>query len=107
MAAEVEERYPLEKGLPRFQETPKAVNEFYQKYQQYPAKVVVNPKHKVAWSEYLIPISRPARPALKPLEKNKDLKDAETPIVQFYRIAIEYDNEIDEEAIICRGFATL
>ena len=104
MAAEVEERYPLENGLPRFQVNPEPVNEFYQKYERYPAKVVVNPKHKVSWSEYPISIPIPARPAQNPLE-NKDFEDAETPTAQFYRIAIEYDNAVDEKTLVCRGFA--
>ena len=104
MAAEVEEKYPLEDGLPRFQETPKPVEKFHQKYGQYPAKVVINPKHKVSWNEYLLPVSIPPRTALKPLE-NKDIEDAETPIAQFYRVAIEYDNKVDEMTLVCRGFA--
>lgn len=104
MAIDVEERYSLENGLPDNKVTPKYVEEFYQKYERYPAKVVVNLKHKVTWSEYLIPIPIPLRPS-KPLEKNKDIDDTETPMVQFYCIAIEYDNEVDEKALVCRGFA--
>ena len=107
MAAEVEERYPLEDGLPKFQETPKPVKEFHQKYEHYPARVIVNPKHKVKWSEYPMPFSIPLRPSPKPLESNKDIEDAETPTAQFYRIAIKYDNQVDEKTLICQGFATI
>lgn len=104
MAAEVDVPYPLENGLPRFQVTPEPVNEFHKTYGQYPAIVVVNPKHRVSWSEYLLPVSISTRPALNPLE-NKDFEDAETPTAQFYRIAIEYDNAVDEKTLVCRGFA--
>ena len=104
MAAEVEERYPLEAGLPDNQVTPKPVEEFYQNYKRWPATVVVNPKHRGAWREYLIPVPIPPHPS-KPLEKYKDIEDAETPLAQFYRIAIEYDNAVDEMTLVCRGFA--
>ncbi len=52
-----------------------------------------------------MPVSIPARPSLKPLEGNKDIEDAETPIAQFYRVAIEYENDVDEKTLMCRGFA--
>lgn len=104
MTIDLEESYPLENGLPDYQVSPKPIKEFYQKYERYPAKVVVNPKHKVTWSEYLMPIPKLPHPSLTPLPRNKNTEDTQ-PLVQFYRIAIEYDNEVDENILVCRGFA--
>lgn len=103
MAAEVEEKYYLENGLPDYQVTPKPIEEFYQKYGHYPAKVIVNLAHKVKWSEYFIPIPTQHAPSIQPLE----IKDIDATMAQGYHIPIEYDKRVDEKTLVCGGFARL
>lgn len=102
MPAEVEEKYHIENGLPDHQVTPEPINEFYQKYGHYPARVIVHPKNKVKWDEYFILISTQLVPSTTPLTN----KDFDAPVAQGYHIPIEYDKEVDEKTLICRGFAT-
>ena len=102
MATEVEEAYPLENGLPANQVTPQPVKEFYQKNRQYPAKVIVSPKHRVKWEEYFIPTAIQQAPSIKPLEG-----DIDAPMAQGYHIPIEYDVRIGEKTLICRGMQPL
>ena len=103
MSAEVDEKYHLENGLPDDQVTPEPIKEFYQKYGHYPAKVIVNPKNKVNWDQYLILIPTQLVPSITPLAN----RDIDAPIAQGYHIPIEYDKDVDEKTLICRGFATL
>src|SRR5712691_8700486 len=100
MFAKTEEEYPLEKGLPPFPVTPKPVEEYYQKHGYYPAVVIVNPKHQVKDIEYFKPR---LAPSIEPLS-NKDIEDTK---VQGCYIAIEYDEGVDVNTIICKGRSTL
>jgi len=83
---------------------PEPIKEFYQKYGHYPAKVIVNPKHKdkVKGGEYFIPIPIQLAPSITPLA----IKDIDAPMAQGFHIPLEYDEEVDEKTLICRGFAT-
>jgi len=102
MAAEVEEKYHFEDGLPQYQISPDAI-EFSKKYGQYPAKVILNLKYKDIGSKCFIIFPTTHTPAIEPLGN----KDIEAPIVQGYDVDIEYhdDEEVDEKTLICRGFA--
>src|SRR5690348_7162913 len=102
MSTEVDEKYHLENGLPDDQVTPESIKEFYQKYGHYPARVIVNPKHKdkVKGDEYFIPIPIQRAPSITPLA----FKDIDAPpMAQGYHIPLEYNKEVDEKTLICRG----
>ncbi len=103
MPAETEENYPLENGLLRYPEIPKPVEEFYRKHGYYPALVIVNPKHQVngTKSEYF---KSRAAPSIAPLVNNKDI---EVTTAQGYYIAIEYDQGVEINTIICKGRSAL
>ena len=102
MPVEVDERYHLENGLPDHQITPEPIKEFYQKYEQYPARVIVHPKNKVKWDGYFILIPTQIVPSTTPLAN----RDIDAHLAQGYHIPIEYDKDVDEKTLICRGFAT-
>ena len=101
MVAEVEEKYPLH-GLLQYRLL-EDVYEFNKKHGQYPVKVILNPKNNDVGSTSFIPFLTKRPPAIEPL-----LNDViEAPTAEGYDIDIEYDEEVDEKTIICRGFAKL
>ena len=102
MTAEVEEVYHFKDEPPRYHIIPDAVR-FNKKNGQYPAKVILNPKYKDIESKFFILFQTNPIATIKPLGNN----DAESSIAQGYYVDVEYDEKIDEETLICRGFAAL
>src|SRR3974390_1459052 len=100
MVVEVEEKYHFEGGLPQHQINPKAI-EFYKKHGYYPAKVILNWKYQDLGRIYFILFPTKQVPAIKPLA-NKDIEEL---IAQGYYADVEYDKEVNETTLICRGSA--
>ncbi len=102
MVAEAEEKYPLHGFLQyRLLED---VYEFNKKHDQYPAKVILNPKNNDVGSTSFIPFPTNRPPAIEPLPSNNDIKGS---TAHGYNVDIEYDEEVDEKTLICRGFAKI
>ena len=100
---EVRKLYSLENGLPDHQITPEPVKEFMEEYGGYPAKLAVNPKHRVTWEKYFIPAQMKLPASIEPLSN----KDVPGPIIQGYHISIEYSEEVDEHTLVCLGLQPL
>jgi hypothetical protein len=103
MPAEIEKPYLLENGLPGDQVTPVQIEWFKQEYGRYPAKLAVNPKHRVTWEDYFIPAPMNLTTSIEPLP----MEDIPGQIMQGYLVPIEYDEKVDEHTLVCIGLQPL
>lgn len=100
MAVEVQEEYFFADERPQDHINSIAV-EFREKYSHYPAKLILNSKYKHIGNQYSI------RPPIKFVPSIQPLGGTDIPAlsVETYYVVIEYNDEVDEKLLICKGFA--